>query len=186
MENNPVIKDATAKMDKAVDHAMHEFNSIHTGKASPAMVEGLSVEAYGSSMRLKEMAAITTPDARTIQIQPWDKGVVADVIKAIQKANIGLNPISDGGIIRCPIPDLSRERREELVKTTHSMAEDSRIRVRSLRRDALDVLKKEQKGGDISEDDLKRLEKEVQRLTDKHIDDIGKHLAEKEKELMKV
>lgn len=186
MENHPTIKDASNKMDKAVDHVMHEFSSIHTGKASPTMVESLMVDVYGSMMRIKEVAAITTPDHRTIMIQPWDKGVVNEVTKAIQKANIGLNPVAAGTNIRCPIPELSRERRQELVKTTHTMAEDGRIRVRNIRREAIDELKKGQKAGDISEDELKRLEKEVQNITDKHIANIATHLESKEKELMQV
>jgi len=180
------MNEVIAKMNKAVDYVLHEFNSIHTGKASPAMVEGLKVEAYGSTVNLKEIAAITTPDARSISIQAWDKGVVSDIVKAIQKANIGLNPRVDGGLVRCPIPELSRERRQELVKTVHTMAEEGKVRIRSIRRDILDVLKKEEKEGKMAEDDLKRMEKEIQTQTDKHIESIGKHLTEKEKELLQI
>lgn len=183
---NKVMNDVIEKMNKAVDYVLHEFNSIHTGKASPAMVEGLKVEAYGSTVNLKEIAAITTPDARSISIQAWDKGVVNDIVKAIQKANIGLNPRVDGGLVRCPIPELSRERRQELVKTVNTMAEEGRIRIRSIRRDVLDAIKKEEKAGKMAEDDLKRMEKEIQTHTDKHIESIGKHLAEKEKELLQI
>lgn len=181
-----VIKDTIAKMDKAVDYVLHEFSSIHTGKASPSMVENIKVEAYGSTVNLKEVAAITTPDARSISIQAWDKSVVNEISKAIQKANVGLTPRIDGGLIRCPIPELSRERRQELVKTTHSMAEEGKVRVRAIRRDILDSLKKEQKAGSISEDDLKRLEKEIQTQTDKHIESITKFLTDKEKELLQI
>lgn len=181
-----VIKDTVVKMDKAVDYVLHEFSSIHTGKASPSMVENIKVEAYGSTVNLKEVAAITTPDARSISIQAWDKSVVNEISKAIQKANVGLTPRVDGGLIRCPIPELSRERRQELVKTTHTMAEEGKVRIRTIRRDVLDALKKEQKAGKISEDDLKRLEKEIQTQTDKHIEIIGKYLAEKEKELLQI
>ncbi len=175
-----------ARMQKALEHALHEFSSIHTGKASPTMVEGVMVEAYGSSMRLKECAAITTPDARMIQIQPWDKGLTKAIEKAIQQANLGLNPMVDGQLIRVPLPELSRERRQEFVKVANRMAEDGRVQVRNLRRDALDALKKAEKDGKISEDDLKRLEKDVQATTDKTIKDIGEHLAKKEKELLAV
>lgn len=181
-----VINETVGKMDKAIDYVLHEFNSIHTGKASPAMVEGLKVEAYGSTVSLKEVAAITTPDARSISIQAWDKGVISDIVKAIQKANIGLNPRIDGGLVRIAIPELSGERRQELVKTTHSMAEDGRVRIRSIRRDILDFLKREEKAKKISEDDFKRMEKEIQTQTDKHIESIAKHLAEKEKELLRI
>lgn len=180
------IKEANAKMDKAVDYVLHEFSSIHTGKASPTMVESIKVEAYGSMVNIKEVAAITTPDARSIAIQPWDKSIINEVVKAIQKANVGLNPRVDGGLVRCPIPELSRERRQELVKTTHTMAEGGKVGIRAIRRDALDDLKKSQKAGAISEDDLKRLEKEIQTCTDKHIERITKHLGDKEKELMQI
>lgn len=180
-----VILEAQENMAKAVEHTLHEFSTLHTGKASPAMVEGLQVqvESYGSSMHLREIAAITTPDARTIQVQPWDKSVVSDVEKAIQKANLGLNPVVNGAVIRIPIPELSGERRKELARVAHNMAEEGRISVRHARREALDALKTMQKDGEISEDDYKRYEKEVQAETDKCIADIGDHLVSKEQEL---
>lgn len=171
-------------MQHSVEHALHEFSSIHTGKASPSMVEGVSVEAYGSHMRLKEVAAITTPDSRTIQIQPWDKSMVVPIEKAIQTANIGINPSVDGGLIRLPLPELNRERRQELVKVAHQMAEEGRISVRHARRDGLEALKKLQKSGEISEDDQKRYDKEIKAETDKAIKEIADHLAHKEQELL--
>ena len=173
-----------AKMKKALDYTLHEFSSIHTGKASPTMVEGVMVEAYGSMMRLKECAAITTPDARLIQIQPWDKGVMQPILKAIQQANLGLNPSVDGAVIRVPLPELSRERRQEFVTVANRMAEEGRVHIRNVRRDTLETLKKAEKAAQISEDDLKRYEKEVQVATDKTIKDITDHLAKKEKELL--
>jgi ribosome recycling factor len=184
--SHPVLTEMQAKMKKALDYTLHEFSSIHTGKATPAMVEGVMVEAYGSQMRLKECAAITTPDARMIQIQPWDKGLAKAVEKAIQQANLGLNPSVDGGLVRVPLPELSRERRQEFVKVANRMAEEGRVQIRNVRRDSLDALKKAEKAGQISEDDLKRFEKEVQTATDKTIKDIGDHLAKKEKELLAV
>src|SRR6185312_17497677 len=114
--SHPQITEAQTRMKKALDYTMHEFSSIHTGKASPTMVEGVMVDAYGSSMRIKDCAAITTPDARLIQIQPWDKGLTKAIEKAIQQANLGLNPSIDGQVIRIPLPELSRERRQEFVK----------------------------------------------------------------------
>lgn len=173
-------------MRKAADYTLHEFSTLHTGKATPAMVEGVMVEAYGSNMRLKEVAAITTPDARTIAIQPWDKGLAKPIERSILMANIGLTPSINGDIVRCPIPELSRERRTELGKVAHGMAEEGRIRIRQVRREALDVLKKSQKEGLISEDDQKRLEKEIQQITDRFIAEIGTHLSQKEDELLKV
>jgi ribosome recycling factor len=173
-------------MKKAVDFTLHEFSTIHTGKASPAMVEGVMVEAYGSMMRLKECAAISTPDPRMIQVQPWDKGLVRPVEKALQQANLGINPIVDGGLIRLPFPDLSRERRLEFVKIANKLAEDGRVNVRHARRDAMEQTKKVLKDGKIAEDEEKRLEKEIQTATDKFIKDIDTHLASKEKELTTV
>lgn len=186
MQSHSAITKTDAAMKAAVEHTLHDFSSLHTGKASPTMVEGLMVEAYGSSMRLKEVAAITTPDSRTIQIQPWDKTVLQAVAKAIQTSDLGINPAVDGAVIRLPLPDLSRERRQDLVKVCHRMAEDGKISVRHARRDGLDIIKAEQKSGTISEDDAKRYEKEVQSLTEKFIAEIDQHLAHKEKELLTV
>ena len=182
--SHPALTEMQAKMKKALDYTLHEFSSIHTGKASPTMVEGVMVEAYGSMMRLKECAAITTPDARLIQIQPWDKGVMQGILKGIQQANLGLNPSIDGAVIRVPLPELSRERRQEFVKVANRMAEEGRVHIRNVRRDTLETLKKAEKAAQISEDDLKRFEKEVQLATDKTIKDITDHLAKKEKELL--
>jgi ribosome recycling factor len=184
--SHPVLTDTQARMKKALDHTVHEFNSIHTGKASPTMVEGVMVDAYGSNMRIKDCAAITTPDARLIQVQPWDKGLTKAIEKAIQQANLGLNPSVDGGIIRIPLPELSRERRQEFVKVANRMAEEGRVQTRNIRREGIDALKKAEKDGKISEDDLKRLEKDVQAATDRTIKEIGEHLEKKEKELLGV
>ena len=184
--SHPALTDAQARMKKAFDFTLHEFSTIHTGKASPSMVEGVMVEAYGSMMRLKECAAISTPDARLIQVQPWDKGLIRAVEKALQQANLGINPIVDGGLIRLPLPDLSKERRLEFVKIAHKLAEDGRVNIRHIRRDAMEAVKKAKKDGKISEDEEKRVEKEIQVLTDKTIKDVDTHLAHKEKELVTV
>jgi ribosome recycling factor len=173
-------------MDKAVDHTRNEFSALHTGKASTSMVENLVADVYGSSMRIREIAAVTTPDARTIQIQPWDKASVQPIEKAILAANIGLTPIAQSTLIRCTIPEMSGERRKELVKVANSMAEEGRIAIRAIRRDALEVFKKLQKDGNITEDDLKRLEKDVQKLTDNANTEIQKFLESKEKDLLKI
>jgi ribosome recycling factor len=186
MDPKKILADSRTAMGKAVEHTLHEFSTLHTGKATPAMVESVHVDAYGSSMRLKEVAAITTPDARTITIQPWDKGLLRDIEKAIQVAKLGFNPIVQGDLIRCPVPELSRERRQDLAKVAHTQAEDGRVRIRTIRREANDVLKKAKTAGAISEDDLKRAEKDVQTEHDKFIADINKHLAAKEADLMKV
>ena len=180
------LADANARMKKAVEHTIHEFSTLHTGKASPVMVESIIVEAYGSMMPLKGCAAITTPDPRMIQVQPWDKGLLRAIEKALQMANIGVNPVVDGSLIRLPFPDLSRERRQEFVKTAHRLAEEGRVSVRHIRRDAMEASKKLKKDNKISEDDEKRLEKDVQAATDKAIKDIDSALAGKEKDLMTV
>jgi ribosome recycling factor len=185
--SHPALTDAQARMKKAFDFTLHEFSTIHTGKASPSMVEGVMVEAYGGSMLpLKQCAAISTPDARLIQVQPWDKSLIRAVEKALQQANLGINPIVDGGLIRLPLPDLSKERRLEFVKIAHKLAEDGRVNIRHARRDAMEAVKKAKKDGKISEDEEKRVEKEIQTLTDKTIKDIDDHLARKEKELTTV
>ncbi|OHE88340.1 MAG: ribosome recycling factor [Verrucomicrobia bacterium RIFCSPLOWO2_12_FULL_64_8] len=183
---HPILAEVQAKMKKVLDHALHEFSTIHTGKASPTMVEGVMVEAYGTAMPIKQCAAITTPDPRLIQVQPWDKSIIRNVEKALQTANIGINPIVDGGVIRLPLPDLSRERRLEFVKLAHKLAEEGRVSVRTARHAGMDVAKKQQKEGKISEDDARRLEKEIQATTDRFIKDIDAHLAAKEKELLTV
>jgi ribosome recycling factor len=184
--NHPILTDMQGRMKKALDHTLHEFGTIHTGKASPAMVEGVMVEAYGTSMRLRDCAAITTPDPRLIQITPWDKSILRSVEKALQAANLGINPIVDGSIIRMPLPELSRERRQEFVKIAHRLAEEGHVSIRSARRDSMETAKKQQKEGKLSEDDAKRVEKEIQVITDKFIKDIDAHLAAKEKELTTV
>lgn len=180
--SHPILTDASTRMKKTVDHTLHEFSTIHTGKASPAMVEGIMVEAYGGMQPLKACAAITTPDPRLIQVQPWDKSLTRAIEKALQQANIGINPIVDGNLIRLPFPDLSKERRLEFVKTAHRLAEEGRVHVRNVRRDVLEQVKKAR----LPEDESKRLEKEIQHTTDKAIKDIETHLAHKEKELITV
>ena len=178
--SHPVLTEATTRMKKAVEYTLHEFSSLHTGKATPSMIEGVMVEAYGSQMRLKECSAITTPDARMIQIQPWDAGLTKAIEKAIQMANLGFNPVVDGKIVRIPLPEMSRERRQEFVKTANRLAEEGRVNVRNARRDAHEKAKKAK----LPEDEGKRLEKEIQTATDNAIKEINDHLAAKEKELM--
>ena len=186
MDLDTVFLTMEEKATKAVEHTAHEFAAINTGKANPGMVEGIMVEAYGSQMALREMAAITTPDARTIAIQPWDKSVLKAVEKAILTSNIGITPAIMGDIIRLPLPELTGERRQELVKVASRHAEEGRVAVRNARRDAMDAIKKLQKDGDITEDDLKRGEKDIQTITDDSIKKINDLLAAKEKDLTKV
>jgi ribosome recycling factor len=180
--SHPVLNETQAKMKKSVDHTLHEFSNIHTGKANPSMVEGIMVEAYGSMVRIKDCAAISTPDARQIVIQPWDKGLTQAISKAIMIANMGFNPAVDGQLVRIPLADMSRERRQEFVKVANRLAEEGRVHVRNVRRDGQDAIKKAK----LPEDEVKRVEKELQVLTDKSIEEINKHLAAKEKDLLTV
>lgn len=172
-------------MQKSVDHVLHEFSTLHTGKANTSMVENITVDVYGSNMKLRDVAAITTPDARTIQIQPWDKASTAPIEKALLEAKIGINPIVTGEIIRLPIPELSGERREELCKMARGFAEQGRIGIRASRKEAMDSLKEAQKEG-LPEDDFKRAEKDVQKKTDDNVTKINEALSSKEDDLRKV
>lgn len=172
-------------MQKSVDHVLHEFSTLHTGKANTSMVENITVDVYGSNMKLRDVAAITTPDARTIQIQPWDKASTAPIEKALLEAKIGINPIVTGEIIRLPIPELSGERREELCKMAQGFAEQGRIGIRASRKEAMDSLKEAQKEG-LPEDDFKRAEKDVQKMTDDNVTKINEALSSKEDDLRKV
>ena len=185
MEENEILESMLADMQKSLDHTQSDFASLHTGKATPAMLDGIRVQAYGSTVSLKEVAAVSTPDAKTIMIQPWDRSVVRDIEKVIQEANIGLNPLVDGGILRVPVPELTGQRRQELAKTAGNMAEDGRIRIRKNRRDAIDLLKAAKDDG-LPEDDFKRLEKEVQKLHDDFISQVNQALTSKEADLKKV
>ena len=186
MNLEEILEDAELKMMKSVDFVQKEFATIRTGKASPALVENIYVDYYGTRTRLKELAGISTPQPRLIVIQPWDPTVLAEIERAIQKANLGITPLSDGKVIRIPIPELSEERRKDLSKVIKRMAEDGRVSVRNVRREANEEIKGVQKSGDITEDDMYRGEKEVQEKTDEYIVEIDKHLASKEKEVLEI
>lgn len=173
-------------MEKAVEYLLHEFSAIRTGKASPALVENMDVEAYGSNMKLKQLALITTPEPRLLVIQPFDAATVRDIERAIHESKIGISPAVDGKLIRIPIPELSEERRKDLVKTVRSLAEESRVRVRSCRRDAIEAARKLQKEGELTEDALHDAEGDIQKLTDSYIEKIEKQVGAKEEELMKI
>ncbi|MBI4661461.1 MAG: ribosome recycling factor [Verrucomicrobia bacterium] len=186
MPVDDILLEAEEKMIKTEEIVQHEFSGVRTGKASPALVENIQVEVYGAHMRIRELAGITTPEPRLILIQPWDVNTVHPIEKAIQKSNLGVNPAVDKKLIRIVLPELSQERRVEFTKIVRKMAEDGRVAVRHVRRDAIEHLKKESKDGKITEDDLASGEKEVQKLTDQYIAKIDAHLAHKEKEIMTV
>ncbi len=186
MALDDILLEAEEKMVKSTEVIQGEFGGIRTGKASPDLVTNIMVEAYGTHMRLKEMAAVTTPDARLIMIQPWDGTNVDPIRKALEESKLGITPQVDGKLIRLPIPPLSEERRQDLVKAVRKMAEEGRVSIRANRRHAMDELKKIQKAGEITEDQLATAEKEVQKLTDQYVAQIDKEVTAKEAELMKV
>ena len=173
-------------MEKTVDYMVHEFAAVRTGKASPGLVENVDVQTYGSTMKLKQVALITTPEPRLLVVQPFDAGTTADIERALKESKIGITPAVDGKIIRLPIPELSEERRKELVRSLGKMAEEARVRVRSNRRTALDEAKKLKASGTLTEDQLRDAEDEVQKLTDRFVHSIDEHLKHKEAEVMKV
>jgi ribosome recycling factor len=186
MTAEEILFDAEVSMEKSVDYMIHEFSSVRTGKASPALVENVDVEAYGSAMKLKQLALITTPEPRLLVVQPFDAATVKDIEKALKESKIGITPQVDGKIIRLPIPELSEERRKDLVKSLRQMAEEARVRVRANRRTAVDEARKMQKAGGLTEDGLHDLESAVQKLTDKSVKEIDEHLERKEAEVMKI
>ena len=173
-------------MQKSLEHLQHEFSGIRTGKASPALVEDIRVDYYGSMTVLREIARITTPEPRLIVIQPWDQTAVPAITKAIQSSSLGITPVDDGRIVRVPIPELTEDRRKELDKHIKHMAEEARVSARNVRREEIDKFKKMQKGKDITEDDLRDAEKEVQAITDAITDKINSLLKDKEEEIFTV
>lgn len=181
---HPFIKDAESRMKKAVDSARDELAKIRTGKASPTLLDSVRVNYYGASTPLKQVANVNTPEPRLITVQPWEKNLIGEIEKAILKADLGFNPQNDGTTIRIPIPQLTEERRQEFVKICKKLAEDGRVAIRNVRRDALEHLKKAKKDGQIPEDDEKAHEKELQKLTDKHIGLVDEVLKHKETEIM--
>src|SRR5437588_8004271 len=186
MDRDDILLEAEMSMEKSVDYLVHEFSGVRTGKASPALVENIDVQAYGSTMKLKQLALITTPESRLLVLQPFDAGTVQDIERALKESKIGIMPAVDGKIIRLPIPELSEERRKELAKSLGKMAEEARVRVRANRRAALDETKKLKTSDGLSEDELRDLEDEIQKLTDRFVKSIDDHLKHKETEIMKV
>jgi ribosome recycling factor len=186
MALDDTILEAEEKMIKSEEVVQHEFSGLRTGKASPVLVENIMVEVYGSHMRIRELAGITTPEPRMLLISPWDVSTVHPIEKAIQKSPLGVNPSVQGKTIRLVLPELSTERRQEMVKLAHKLAEDGRVAIRHVRRDAIEALKKQSKAGGVTEDEEKTAEKEIQKLTDQYTAKIDAHLAAKEKEIMTV
>jgi ribosome recycling factor len=182
----PSLKKASEKMDKAVEAMRREFTGVRTGKASPALLDSIRVEAYGSQVPLNQVATVSAPEPRLLVIQPWDRAMISPIEKALQISDLGLNPSNDGKVVRVPIPPLTEERRREYVKLLHRIAEEGRVAVRMARKDANDEIKHRQKDGEISEDEARREQDDVQKLTDRHITQIDELLKHKEAEVMEV
>ena len=183
---NDIKSDAKTRMDKTLDALKMDFGSLRAGRAHASLLDGIMVEAYGSMTPLAQVGTISVPDARTLSISVWDKSLAKAVDKALRESDLGLNPASDGQLIRIPIPPLSEERRKELVKIASKYAEQNKVAVRNIRRDGLDGIKKLKKDNLISEDEEKRFENEIQKLTDEAIKKIDEALSAKEKDILQV
>ncbi|GAA0122102.1 MULTISPECIES: ribosome recycling factor [Clostridium] len=181
-----IIKTADEKMNKTVSVLKNELSSMKAGRANPKMLDRIEIECYGSMMPLNQVAGISAPEPRVLLIQPWDKGSIKEIEKAILKSDLGLNPSSDGAVIRLVIPELTEETRKNLVKSIKKVGEEAKVAVRSIRRDANDKIKVLKKDNEISEDEAKKAEENVQKETDKFIKEIDKILEAKEKEVMSV
>ena len=180
------VSDIKRRMQGAIASLRHDLGSLRTGRASPSLVEPIQVDAYGSMLPMNQVATVTVPEPRLLSVQVWDRSMVAAVEKAIRQSDLGLNPQTEGQVIRLRIPEMTQDRRKELVKVAHKYAEAARVAVRHVRRDGLDLLKKSEKDGAISEDEEKRLADQVQKVTDSLIAEVDKTLAAKEKEIMQV
>jgi len=181
-----ITSQAEEKMKKSLRSLQEEFNTLRTGRASPALFDKIRVDYYGQKTPLNQVATISVPEARLVVIQPWDKALLGEIEKAIQMSELSVNPSNDGKVIRINIPPLSEERRKELAKVAKNMAEQCRVACRNIRRDAMDEVKKALKNGDITEDQEKKIQDEIQKLTDRFMMEIGKELEAKEKEIMEV
>ena len=182
----PSINQAKAKMEDALEALRREFATVRTGKATPALLDTVRVEAYGAKMPINQVATVSTPEPSLLVVQPFDRSLIKQIEHGIQAAGLGLNPANDGALIRIPIPPLNQERRKEFVKVLHKMAEDARVSVRHARQEARDLLKQLMKDHEISEDDGRRQTDEVQKLTDQYIARVDELLKHKEEEVMQV
>lgn len=186
MAEDSIVKDIGRRMDGALEALRKELAGLRTGRASAGLLEPVHVDAYGSSVPLNQVANISVPESRLLVVQVWDRGLAKAVDKAIREAGLGLNPQTEGQVIRVPIPDLNQDRRRELTKVAAKYAEEARVSVRNVRRDGLDKLKKKEKASEISEDEHRKLAAEIQSITDDHIHKIDAVLAQKEKEILQV
>jgi len=186
MTEDELLKDIQRRMDGAVEVLRKEFGGLRTGRASTSLLEPVMVSAYGGTVPLNQVANVNVPEPRMITVQVWDRGVVKAVDKAIREAGLGLNPQTEGQVIRVPIPELNEERRRELTRVAAKYAEQARVSVRNVRRDGIEALRKLEKDGEISQDHQRKLQSDVQHLTDDHIKRIDETLAQKDKEILQV
>ena len=186
MTEEELLKDLRRRMDGAIEVLRKEFGGLRTGRASASLLEPIQVNAYGTMTPLTQLASVNVPEPRMITVQVWDRSNVKAVDKAIRESSLGLNPQTEGQLIRVPIPDLNEERRRELTKVAAKYAEAARVSVRNVRRDGIEALRKKEKDGDISQDEHRKLEKEIQSLTDGHIKRIDETLSQKDKEILQV
>lgn len=183
---SPELKVYEEKMNKTLGVMTSEFASIRAGRANPAVLDKVLVDYYGTPTKIREMASVSVSEARVLVIQPYDKGSLRNIERAIQTSDIGINPANDGTVLRLTFPQLTEERRKEIVKQVSRMAEDSKVAIRSIRRDANDRFKAMKKNGEATEDDVKSLETQIQKLTDKFVEEIDKLAAAKEKEILSI
>jgi len=181
-----IYSDSENRMSKAIAALKTEFNSVRAGRANPALLDRLSVEYYGTQTPIKQMSNVSAPEPRLLVIQPWDKTAIPDIEKAILKSDLGLSPSNDGTVIRLSVPQLTQERRGDLVKVVRRKAEESKVAIRNIRRDVNDLIKEMRKDNDISEDEERRSQDEIQKITDKHIKLVDEQLSLKEAEIMEV
>jgi ribosome recycling factor len=182
----PSLQKARQRMDGAIEALRREFAGVRTGKASPALLDTIRVDAYGSMLPLNQVGSVSAPEPRMLMVQPWDKSLIKATEKALRESDLGLNPSNDGSVIRIPIPPLTEERRKEYVKLLHKLTEEARVAVRNVRREANDEVKHRQKDEGLSEDDVRREQAEVQKLTDQYIAKIEELMKHKEAEIMEV
>ncbi len=186
MNAQSILKETEAKMKKAEEVTLNELSRIRGGRSQPNLVENIRVDYYGTQTPLRQLAGITTPEPRLIVVQPWDASSIAEIEKAILKSGIGITPQNDGKVIRLSIPPLTQERREELAKLAHKIAEEGRVSIRAIRREANETVKKSETGKLMTEDDSRRSQEQIQKMTDHNISEIDKHLKQKEAEIREV
>lgn len=184
--NEPLLEEYQQKMDKAVEATHRDLRAIRTGRANPAILDSIKVDYYNTPTPLNQMATISVPEPRMIIIQPWDKSAIENIVKSIQQSDLGISPNSDGTVIRLPFPKLTEDRRKELVKVSKSLAEEGKVSLRNIRREANEMLKKAEKSGELSEDESKRLQDIVQNYTDEHSKKLDSFVEDKVGEIMEV